>query len=408
MITGSSSIQFEPQKQLITPDIKVNMNGNLMRGTTIYNLISGFSHSGWPLGSAINFNNRNIYTIYDQGFNQVLVFSSGESDPLPSTGTGVTCKMIFDILGNSMVFLRNQFYQNGDTLELIYTWYNNIGATRLGKISMITSIDGMAWGGSQLLYEEPRNLYWSPDKTSPQDIIKTSANIIYFNETEDNSTTMYIYSLLCNAGTWGETHLIVSDDYYTVRMGGIRHENIDTIIYSAGDRNVLNQQRIIQIQSDGVNLLNKQYLNNSNNNEVIIVNKIVKGISYYHAFFEVGFNKYVYKYQYTWYGRTAVVAMDKMGYYTKSVDAWNWNNLMLLNIGITDNESNPFPRSAILVNNTDDNDLRFLYYGLSVIAKRCFYIKSYAGTSTIDLSDNIINYQNQNNERVTLTLGNYK
>lgn len=262
--------------------------------------------------------------------------------------------------------------------------------------------DGITFGGSQGILQ---NLwgYTEISVVGESQIYGTKQyETLYNSQLDSYAARLPVYSI-SKTGTWGETLLcnseyVIAKRYEFGRKRTIiakRFGNVDRILLVGGKRNFGDGLHVTE--TDGTNVfIDKDIIDARVSNSVLITLGGLVGISnIYYLWLGIDIAKSI--------NVNAPLTYFRYGNYLLfSEDFINWTvpisiggdvfggNLDNLNSGIISGGSLPFLFSI-------------LQNGMSANSRLDFN----KGASVLDISDDIIDYSNQNNERVSITLGNF-
>lgn len=372
MLTGSSALHYESQKSSNTPSIKITLKENLI-GISRYHYGRNFSR-----GSGIVWNEN--YFILSQG----KVWLRGVSEANYQFEVGLT------IHDYSKIPI-GEFVDNGSTLLLFYHW-PLAGSSH--NIYRIASGGGTIWGGTQIVV----NNFSERIKA----LAPTGSTRCYFIGTTSTTYQAQIHIANYNGG-WGNTLLYEgyfeqAKKSYHNQMGAKSMDNEDIIIFEAGIG-------IRVLRTDGINVLGVNDLTNTDSGEkspsesynplsnTSHMSNLNKGSTYYYFAIKYKQDNIINEGGATYTSSTRIQTL-----LLKSNDMLNWSIPVYL--GITEHLVLAYSYDIPMV-------IAGTTAGDEVALFGDYYFRLSKGSSTVDVSNNIINYQNQNNERISLTLKNY-
>lgn len=383
MISGSSNIQAAPESGLVSPSVKVTMRPNWYRDTRNYEDNDNFD------GEASNIVafNGDYYGIEVNGGRFRI-----DSDTL-----GIT---YFDFDGQPI----GSFHHNGNSLS--YNYRFDSGVTNV--IYKVSSSDGITWGNTIILYIGNSNI---------RDVFAVGDSRTYFLEEYSAAggfrpNASYLLKKVEKVGTtWGTTilynKLITSTSFQGSYFLNSRPLNAwgssgyDHIILNTNDNNGVSFTRGIKIlKTDGVNLLKDFNLTTMGDDNFDLLTAHYTSIT--------GDSVYMLQIGEIDIYRSATKSPNDNDQvinnaFMKTQTGNEWTTI--LNADFTDES---FVDVVKLYNNVNQASTRgltpdsFVFSGLDIIQ----FIQR--PTNTIDISADISSYSNQNNERISLTLGNYK
>lgn len=388
MFTGSSAINFEGTRQLLNPQIKANLSCGLY-------LTKGASFGGVSvIGSGIYFKNKFII------FEGTGCFNVYNYDGGISLWVGVS-------LGS---YANGKFLAVGDTLTFTYT----LGSGSTYTIYRLATSGLTVWGGTEVLYA---------GNSTIRDVCPTTDTKCYSIEVLTTPVSLVEQIALLKVHTktaaWGTT--IFYNPRFTVphlsymnrsTLNGININNED-ILYLTCNGNTQDPTRgmmlsfgLRQIRSDGFNVLGVEDIYTSENAVYNLAQmNMTKGVSGIYDLFN--FEKI----------DVSVIYRNRGGRFNVSGTpsfGGTWvivNFTTLFERNMITNTIDGLHHSVMRVTGMSNWEQGILIYAGITQPELLFFTENQVyeinkGQSLMDVSDAIMNYSNQNNERVTLTLKN--
>ena len=398
MLTGSSAINYEGQKQLTTPSIKVELREGLYGVSTLgisFPFITKAHH-------AVRY--KNLFLIASGGARQDIALWRKDSTRYSLLS-----------FSSDTAWGVNDVAVAGNTAVFFTAAWNSVPIA----IKRHTSYGGTAWGASTM-----ESVYTGASTMDIYSIAATSTNRIYFLEKAHDqgvSDTIPV-SLMCSdksTGSWITKRLqtkpmfIFQDTSVCRALVGCRVDNEDTLIVncsgsSRGAVNIfkysqvggipptgttisitdaLDSQGLRVIKANGIGALGEFDIVDTNaKNTIWETNSFAYGDTWYylHAI------RNLVSFRAT--GGGTVVSFDTdTSFVSRSQDMISWSNFVR-HLGDTMTSLIPLGES----------NMEYDLIGTSSI------VGVRGGASSLDVSDNIVNYSNKDNERISLTLGNFK
>lgn len=377
MFSGLSAIHYEGQKQTVTPVIKATLRENF-KGITLPFIRSDINSSR---AQGIYFNNHYIIFHLDN-LTSVKALTTFDRT---SSGFTQIAQTLLSVPAGAQDCEGGKFIECGSTL-IFYTFGNSVNVLFPHNISRVISGDGVNWGASNFVFY---------GTSAIADITPISENKLYYMEDADivagTYTRKYVLRKLEFDGvSWGAS-TVSAGIHYNPRIDGVSYAGVDVLcVNSAGSsRAVITAGSLVRKEVSVITTQDGDVFSEDNilSSENVLVRQrnLSIGASYYY----LNLDTRVISYKLA--GGVTTMYTDGGGQYVlRSVDPRSWSIPVFH--GIT-----AYP----LV--TGGNTLpTYSLFGASVM------MDINLGATSIDISDNIINYQNQNNERISLTLGNYK
>lgn len=383
MINGSSAINYEANKQIVTPAIKAEIRENYYFKEVGVSAATARRVYGRFKDLCLGYE-RDNESLITREWGTYAIIGSGIT-----IGTGITWdKGIWD----------GKFYRVNDNLMQFY--YVKHVDDNNHYIYRIETSGGTVWGNTELLYYGTSRI---------GSVAVGGVSQVYFTEGVDfpwdYAGGLYLYwgryfikSLRYTGSTWEANDLyteynIMRENYYTTTLNASRDGNdIDAIIFACRDALPVDYETsgLRIITTDGVNLLDSR--------EYVDIKQHSYVIGMYAACFGAGTTLYALETEIGYWERielggqlVAAEAFIVGGLY--SLAQGNYNNITALR-KLTG-------RYASIIDGASEGNL-FVFSGPTV------FQELWTGISSLDVSDDIMNYQNQNNNRISITLGNYK
>ena len=399
MLSGSSAIHFEGTKKITTPKIEATLRSNsILRDETRTLFATPHSYD------AIEFNNE--YTsVGSLAF--LLPFSNTRTVASRDKAGVSTASTTIGRLGPA------KFHDSGETLLLFMTGLSNKG------VNVIHSNDGQAWGATDQVVTG----------TTVYDLQPTSPTRFYALEAGGVSPGSEIREMVIKSyrkigGAWGATQLSHRRLFSSVdhqiflnetignipKLIGGNSDEEDVLLVQAfpepEGREIAPSNGIYQLRTDGLNTFEQGELIplsrnvGTSNTSLIRSSNIAKGRSlFYFAFIET---------------RTLAIRTGLLGSKELSLESFVMKSADLRNWSIATKV--PVPEDPDL-DTDNETGLRAILAGVTQATRDDMEITFggqwdkktiHTGISSLDISDDIMSYQNQNNQRVSLTLGNFK
>lgn len=308
-------------------------------------------------------------------------------DPATLTLTGATTALNYNGQAN--------FIDTGSTLE--YWYINDLGST--ASLYRINSQDGETWGNTQIIH-----VVLGTDAAIGS-VGGYGGTIVYITKKQRSSQPGDQYSLESikwNGSAWGAT-TIYSNNIWLDEANTSQQINVigntsgHFILLNCGSSNGISGDSfrgLRVIWTDGTNLLGEKEIIDTNNGNF----SAEQGP----ASFGLSNSRYaipVTSFAYTTRKNTPTTQVE----YTDSVntqiifsnDGWNWSIPIRTPPSFTENP---------VCNGTSPNE--FAIFSTSAAGGSVFHVRS--RTLERDISADVISYQNQNNERISLRIGNFK
>lgn len=384
MLSGSSALYNEANKQIVTPKLKVELRQNSYGVSWIG---SSMASDKWSRGKAINWKGLMII----------------ENDVYNSAGTTrISTTPVFD-----------SYLDLGDTLAA----YGMVGASNTAVMRYYSN-NGTSWYNGMTLWHG----------TSIIDALQvTTEDVMYYKERVGLTTTTDFYtrqyrasvikSRVNDGATWNansiDSEVSWLSGYLTEQiLNGVRKGDFDYLFYPFGSSNVFTKipggvesgYDIRSIQSDGKSLFYKKRLVqklDSHSGVLTLSNSLAVGPSNYYLGLRIRINSYAQDIKSVGSGVTLITPHSYGTMYMKSKDLIDWTFPIVTGFKFQSDEW------FMNVLGSTEYELRIVTALEEFDSKREF-LDIYKGSSTIDLSDNILAYNNKDNERISLKLGNMK
>lgn len=375
MYDGTTELKSKELARISSPIVEVKLRSNFIKGA---------EQTAFPNLSSIN---NGIV------FNNLVVLAGNSAFP--------------DIIGNIKVYTQDgaslvtninlndsnlngtyDFVDTGSTLVLYY-------ADSLNNIRRLSSNNATTWGGSELLSASSKNI-WSLSATGASRVyaLLDAGNTTYLGDFPTKTLTSLVSYSQVGASFVGTTISLgtfYGEELYMEKHLGTRDIDRGSVV---GSRLSNAAENIYTFKSDGANLFNFSPVYTENINQVLSLNasNLAKGISKYYVFIAPNI-QVIDKTKGTSFSYSVGL---KSGFITTN-DFEHWQTPVILGIS----------QASGVIALTGLSGTEFAFLGLSRIVNKGF-LKFYAGSSTLDVSDHIVSYSNNNNERINLTLGNYE
>lgn len=403
MFICSSNLHNEGEKQIVSPNIKITMRENSYLGHTNY---LGTTNKDFASGCAIEFKG---YLVANHSFKQILYRFN--SDLSGQTTFGIS---------NIYSCLHSHFLNTGNTLSYFYV--GNEGDTM--NLYRLITIDGINWGNTELI---------SKDVGIVTGIAPTANHRVYWTGYTKATTVgvgkpfRYNYLYYAHLGTaWNINKVNFNNFQYNEDQTDARN----IIGYRIGQEDILilnmyetgssfswtkleslsgYRHGIKILKSDGSETYSDFDLINTRippEDSILMSNLSIGKSEYYFCIRQVigKFTKTGSNMPFVSGGATKLYDKHINCYLFKSTDMVHWSNPIFLynSEGVrTYDPEGLFNNPPTVVAGTS-NLPEFMILGCSQV------LYSMKGASELDISDNIISYQNSNNERISLTIGNFK
>ncbi len=381
--TGSSALNYEPRRQMISPSLRITMREGLNYGTTV---------SPWPLASATDM-------IREMRMFKDKIFVSS----LQMTPEAVPNFVSYDWNNATLYYSDNtnipyDIFINGNTAVLYYT--NNYGNSVLRDIYRMFTSDGITFGGSQGVITGSSYYIF--------DLVSVGDSQLYAKSGQQ------VLSISKAGANWGQTILYNRDLDISDAIAPATGESSRKYLLAQRFNNSIDRILLINGNADcgdGLHVIETDGLNVFSDIEVLdmdtrIDRKIcfgnfvgVSGVYYLPIMVDDIRNSQtdgLLDYRTEQYGLHLMQSMDFLNWsipiyvgHSEIIDLYD-----AVNCGIIAGGSLPYLFS--ILGKAD---------AVGDTANRLDFFK---GSSSLDVSKDIIDYSNQNNERVSLTLGNLK
>lgn len=426
MLEGSSALHYEGTKQVVSPRIRASMYLN------DYANIVGVSNAH-SVGSVTNFNGYHLLVDTNRvGTGGATVYAYGY------TNGGLQFEFVsgigtIPVEAYSTNDLVTRFYNSPDgaTLAMFRLFHSGgIPGIVTDSIDAIYSTGATAWGGTESIATVGEFIV---------DIAPVSYDCIYYLQVSDSIewfvppggsglTTFYYTSSVCDlckveysGSTWQRStiagNFVVAEDgaengspYQRINpmdrlsINARRVDNFDYILLrSRRDDQPYSEPTqesfgIRLIKTDGTNILGEKDIVDT---RAPIPRMFFSDISY-------GASTYYFTATYTervesiMAGNTIITVSDDQHVVFESPDMWHWSIGKHITGTSWGNRSTGYNPVFAGLSGTNE---KYSVMGSSVNA---FVVNNSLGSSGfVDISDDIIAYQNQNNDRVQITLGNF-
>lgn len=383
MIPGTSALQTQYQNQISTPKIRLTMTENWFVssvGQTTY-------FAGGNISQAARFNNNFVFGTTTHDIYQV-----------DSTGQSLVSQAN---LSNADLTLFSNILNLGSTLSLIsysvgHTFYRSY------------STNGITWGGTEVLFCPgiSKKMY---------KIIQTTADNFYFlygasssgfklgsgtnvGNTWINGVTFdratYLGSVFPTAIPQFTAYRSPTKDYDVLYLNAGSTTNASWVSRRGMD--------LYKYRSDGINIFSRETDTLSRSSQdTVFIGDIAKGNSYYYM------PHVMTKTSYRIINGSTVVLTERHNLqYLRSSDLENWTTS--IDMGISQNSIIPQGLVDLAVGKRPI--MGALASGASfelMIASATILVTMIGRQKSVDISDDILNYTNRNNNRISIMLSNY-
>lgn len=406
MFTGSSALTNEAKRQISTPAVRLTLKENL-------NITSTTSFTDIPtLHDAIVWNDQIIFSgiTGTNGVTQSLVIGTYAND-------GASQVNLEYIPAKSGAVVK--FYDSGSTLLAFYTGVSNNNPRDLTdlrtRIYLLSSNDGKTWGGTQLIYTNGPTAFLSANLID--DLAPVGSTRMYFLDTDtvlSNDRRGAVNYAESPSGTWGSTEiykpLFMNQGSYGTgnQINAAAFDNEDRVMIGIYDNSFVPRGPGVRIlRTDGLEV----------REEFDLIDTTLSGVTadlstMHMSNLTKGESAYYFMVDYKDKSLTTIndpstdaKTIETKGMLFASKDLLNWQTIYTNITG---------ERAVVFHGTSWIDDLEVGIMGLSFYdplqARQGGgpYNQIWRGSSSLDISDNITSYSNQNNDRITLTLGNYK
>jgi hypothetical protein len=395
MFDTTTALQNIGSTNIVTPNIRVKMRAN-----THYTTQTPFSRTARAFDAIIF---KDQYIIF--GISST-VFGLGYLETTDLTGNTIWAINSLNSAFNSV----GRFKTTGETLGFFYT-------TSSGNTSVIRSLfsgDGITWGNSTLIY--------MGSSSKILDLAPVGATRLYsLRSLGTTIQTLATIDVHKNVGGWGSTS-IDSNAFY-VHFGNEWDQDHKIV----GDQISADQDRIIIQYADapgnkvGLKTITTDHTKAFGDMNIvtsepstelryITTTNLVKHSDTYYLGLQTFENNYV-----TDGGITQVFGYNSPLMYIKSQDLNNWSIPYIIS-GVT-REYAGLPGLGHIGSLASGitSELNFTWFGVShnlsvsqIVSQGERNVNVYTGKSQLDLSSDLIAYQNLNNERINMTIGNFR
>ena len=408
---GSSSFNQQPKLQINTPSLRVTMQEGLNyvgSSSTVYG--SGEIHDSL----------RQVYVFKDRILSILMPNNTDPGSLFQSCNIQGTSTILQSTEAPLDIFI------NGDTAVLYFNDYAEHPGTSTVNIYRKFTSDGITFGGSQAIISGGSIEFDDIVATSDSQLYATSkvqyASGIYPNELTSYMTNRDIIWSISNNGSWGATKLYSSDIYQSTDMINYLATQLDNKKYCSRKsilaKRIDNIDRILHIggnnpSGDGLHMIETDGLNIFEDKEIIDMNSQVDrrisfgnfvGVSgtYYLPIIVTNVVSYMGNYgAYLQYNKTFGLHL------LQSNDFKNWS--LPIYVGSTEfQEIHHDINCGIVSGGSLSNLFSIFTIGYGSLIDSFTRMDFNKGNSSLDISDNIIDYTNQNNERISITLGNFE
>lgn len=378
MLTGSSALKLEGTKQITTPKIKAVLKGNLFAEYS--NSITGVCQQGIGTYRAAVVFKDNLWV-------------SIAPDTYVFTADGVS------FIGKHVNLSPESFMVSGSTLVAYFSGsqlsafrnYSSQGVSFLLSGKGETLVSGLDYR-------------WITPVGDSQVYGFVNAGNTTFAGTGQRER-FDLYSLRHNGSAWGATLLLKRMEYVGATTGvtqtvmgyasRISADTVDRVVMKSSSKVATDTLKVID--TDGLNVYREEDLfpiTGSGLERIITPLGMAKSRGTYYL---------AYKLQDDYFDTTTGVSISKTSISNTRVmaskDMLNWSNSVETKV--------PHQEAVLFAGESLTTPTEYTVLGVSR-GSNTEDIHVSKGVSELDLSENIISYNNSNNERITLTLGNYK
>ena len=391
MLQGSSAIQNIGKSEVTSPSLRITLQENYhienqMKSTSLAQISQSINEKKH---AAIFFNNRHVVYRGEAAGSTIehRVYSYG------ALGTGATNSGLFTAFDFNDPTQRSSFVVTGNTLTLFYI----VGYS---KIYTQHSGDGINWGGTQLAFTGNTN--------DPLDVVGVASDECYILRTGASYRAKIQYYNV----TSGASRQIMAGAHYNEpayadpkQLTGFRGLYRDNLLFVTRDINKsvlddVSSEKIYTFKSDTYSYYDKRLVTEVGATGSINMSSMSLGVSYAYVWFRlngvrrmrIGFNDIVV-------GNFILKFNDDLDY---AVEAG-------ISRAITDYETALFPEIiAGSTNMTGSTSFEYRYLYRTVENSQYVVPTVVRRDTEVDVSDDIITYDNQDNSRISLILGNRK
>lgn len=384
MLTGSSALQNATRQQIASPSITATLRMNKIGVSRAFNY-------NVARGTAILFNDN--YVVFNQRDQSLLSFNADNLN----AGTSVR-------VTGATGYFKGKFYNTGQTL--LFYYMDIIGLTL--RFYRLESNNGTTWGNSTNIF----NLFGvgydlAPTGNSRFYLLMNAGSInndnavgtvyavnklgVGWGETQANTRFHEIYTVIA------EDHLINADNVGDYDVVLLARNGLSNSHGFAGVRGMI---------TDGTQTFGEFDLIDSDTSTFRMrPSNLSKGSSLYY------FGGVIEQWQFVESGGVSINnVIQHTAFLAESPDLQRWSNFRYISLHPTlfDDNAN-LPYLSLAGGSHAINPLTlFTGYETEAGASNAWIIRVLEGASTLDVSSDLINYSNQNNQRVSLTLANLK
>lgn len=384
MLTGTSELQAIGETNIYTPKLDITLTNQFIVGST--KQVSFLSTTGFVLRNFLD----GIY--FTDRF--VIFGTATGGDSLGSTGTihthGATWQGSSWGINLGATITMGKFVVTGNTLSAFYL-------ENCTSIKRIASMDGITWAGTTTISTNTANTLIGMAPISNTELYTMGGSV---------GSSIGIYQIYYINLSNGISRSINSGQYISFSperansdMNALRKDNYDIIFTSVG---VSKDVGIMYHLSDTLNTFKQDYLIKLGQfPDRIMMGNLSLGISYDYMSFKVSQSKTVFN-----SGQTIVSGISLTSFiikFPKNNDYDAMFNYTFLNRGLTASVNlNP----VVIAGSTNQTgSTAFEYY---YITDNQFPVQIVNRQESMNISQNIVQYVNANNNRINLTLGNYR
>lgn len=403
---GSSAIQFEERKQITTPRIRAI----LKEGSYIYSEGATCVEIGDP---SLAWNNYQVGKQNNQlySFNIATTTRDGISlislTAIPGTSLNYSEGASFNLNSGISYMSASNIVSSGQTLTLFLT--------RGNQAYRLFSTDAITWGNTELVTTGLGSSY-------KFNLLATDQNHLYYMEAIGYTIAAQGFQYVVNAlmydgASWLSTQLLDQPMWTHPKWGrltGGRYElnDCDSLIFSNGRASNRTYAQIDTFKSDGINVFDYKTMSTvgiSTDDSGAYITNVAKGASWYYLKLRENEESFFVKNGTT---RSVTNLIDSV---MKSKDLENWSNPVLQ--GISSIGSGPIFSSysfktihGLIADGTSYFEYAIVGFSVFIpfVGSPITHREVHAQNYNLNVSESIMNYSNVNNERITLTIGNYK